>query len=175
MSVKELMIRTWFPLREDRSAAKRNSMLDFLEAHFPKTFCFTPGAVATKTEQRARCARSLRRRLEMKPHKNYLMAGSGVAVLLVSFVLGVPRATAGSDIKSIDPAKPGIVVQKSAETCVDHARRLATLLDATLALGSPDERLQFRQGAAALGVAPECSIRAPVSTSSTSQSALVDQ
>jgi hypothetical protein len=43
------------------------------------------------------------------------------------------------------------------ESCVDHARQLATLLDATLALGSPDERLQFRQGATALGVAPDCS------------------
>jgi hypothetical protein len=40
--------------------------------------------------------------------------------------------------------------------CVEHARRLATLLDATLALGSSDERAQFRQDAAALGVAPDC-------------------
>lgn len=40
--------------------------------------------------------------------------------------------------------------------CVERARRLATLLDATLALGSPDERAQFRQDAAALGVAPDC-------------------
>lgn len=48
--------------------------------------------------------------------------------------------------------------------CLDHARRLATLLDATLALGSPDERLLFRQNAAALGVAPDCSARGPAST-----------
>ena len=44
--------------------------------------------------------------------------------------------------------------------CLERARRLATLLDATLALGDPDERLLFRQSAGALGVAPDCS--APV-------------
>ena len=44
--------------------------------------------------------------------------------------------------------------------CVDRARRLATLLDATLPLGSPDERAQFRQGASALGIAPDCSAAA---------------
>src|SRR5262245_32545913 len=43
------------------------------------------------------------------------------------------------------------------KVCVDRARWVATLLDATLALGSPDERALFRQGAAALGVAPDCS------------------
>ncbi len=41
--------------------------------------------------------------------------------------------------------------------CMDRARRLATVLDATLALGNPDERILFRQGATALGVAPDCS------------------
>jgi hypothetical protein len=62
----------------------------------------------------------------------------------------------------------------ASEMCVDHARRLATLLDATLALGSPQERLQFRQGAAMLGVPPDCSQQSPVtqeaSTSSKRQS-----
>jgi len=47
------------------------------------------------------------------------------------------------------------------QVCVEHARRLATLLDATLALGSPDERLLFRQSAAALGVAPDCVVPEP--------------
>ena len=42
------------------------------------------------------------------------------------------------------------------QVCVEHARRLATLLDATLALGSPDERAQFRLDAAAIGLAPDC-------------------
>ena len=51
-----------------------------------------------------------------------------------------------------------------AEVCIEHARRLATLLDATLALGSPQERLQFRQDAFALGVAPDCIAQGPVST-----------
>jgi hypothetical protein len=47
------------------------------------------------------------------------------------------------------------------EICVEHARRLATLLDSTLALGSPQERLQFRQGAFALGIGPDCSAQGP--------------
>ena len=45
--------------------------------------------------------------------------------------------------------------------CIERARRLATLLDATLALGSPDERAQFRQDAAALGLAPDCFVPEP--------------
>jgi hypothetical protein len=50
--------------------------------------------------------------------------------------------------------------------CVERARRLATLLDATLALDNPDERLSFRQGTAALGVAPDCVAGATQITSS---------
>jgi hypothetical protein len=42
------------------------------------------------------------------------------------------------------------------QVCVERARRLATLLDATLGLGSPDDRILFRQNAAALGAAPDC-------------------
>ena len=44
--------------------------------------------------------------------------------------------------------------------CADRARRLATLLDAMLPLGNPSEQALFRQGASALGVAPDCSAAA---------------
>ncbi|HEV8482728.1 MAG TPA: hypothetical protein VGV87_04145, partial [Blastocatellia bacterium] len=40
--------------------------------------------------------------------------------------------------------------------CAEGARRLATLLDATLALGSAEELAQFRRDASAIGVAPDC-------------------
>lgn len=40
--------------------------------------------------------------------------------------------------------------------CAGGARRLATLLDSTLALSSPGELAAFRQGASALGIAPDC-------------------
>jgi hypothetical protein len=62
-------------------------------------------------------------------------------------------------------------------TCLERARRLATLLDATLALGDPNERLLFRQSAGALGVAPDCSApvtRALMSEESTRRDLLID-
>src|SRR5882724_1070634 len=59
--------------------------------------------------------------------------------------------------------------------CQERARRLATLLDATLALGSPDERLQFRQGASALGVAPDCSAAATTGDSPVLRAASPDR
>jgi hypothetical protein len=45
------------------------------------------------------------------------------------------------------------------QMCVERARQLATLIDATLGLGSTEERLLFRQSAAALGIAPDCNGR----------------
>ncbi len=47
------------------------------------------------------------------------------------------------------------------QMCVERARQLATLLDATLALGDAQERARFRQDASAIGVAPDCSQREP--------------
>jgi hypothetical protein len=51
--------------------------------------------------------------------------------------------------------------QLPGQTCVDVARRLATLIDATLGFGSPDERARFRQDASKIGIAPDCSPRVP--------------
>jgi hypothetical protein len=47
------------------------------------------------------------------------------------------------------------------QVCVERARRLATLIDATLTLGDPEHRAQFRQGASAIGLAPDCSTQEP--------------
>jgi hypothetical protein len=49
--------------------------------------------------------------------------------------------------------------QSQAFTCENEAHGLATLLDATLALGDADERVQFRRDATAIGLAPQCSTR----------------
>ena len=49
----------------------------------------------------------------------------------------------------------------SGQACVERARRLATLSDGTLGLGSVDERAQFRRDAAAIGPASDCSLREP--------------
>ena len=59
--------------------------------------------------------------------------------------------------------------------CVEHAHRLATLLDATLALGNPDDRILFRQGASALGVAPDCSAAATTGDSPVLRAASPDR
>ena len=45
---------------------------------------------------------------------------------------------------------------QGSSVCAEGARRLATLLDSTLALGSPSELIEFRQGASTLGIAPDC-------------------
>ena len=49
--------------------------------------------------------------------------------------------------------------QSQAFTCENEAQGLATLLDATLALGDVEERVQFRRDATAIGLAPQCSTR----------------
>lgn len=59
--------------------------------------------------------------------------------------------------------------------CVDRARRMATLLDATLPLGNPDERALFLQGASALGVAPDCSAAATTGDSLVLRTASIDR
>jgi len=59
--------------------------------------------------------------------------------------------------------------------CQERARRLATLLDATLALGNPDDRILFRQGASALGVAPDCSAAATTGDSPVLRAASPDR
>jgi hypothetical protein len=46
-------------------------------------------------------------------------------------------------------------------TCEDRARDLATLIDAALGFTSPVERSAFRRDAAAIGIAPDCSVREP--------------
>ena len=46
-------------------------------------------------------------------------------------------------------------------TCERASHQLATLLDATLALGSAEDRVQFRRDASAIGFGPECSTRQP--------------
>jgi hypothetical protein len=51
--------------------------------------------------------------------------------------------------------------QRTGNTCENAAHRLATLLDATLALGGPEERARFRRDASAIGIAPDCSTREP--------------
>lgn len=47
------------------------------------------------------------------------------------------------------------------QTCLDVARKLATLIDATLAFGAPEERARFRRDASAIGAAIECSPQQP--------------
>ncbi len=69
--------------------------------------------------------------------------------------LGSVRAL-GYDIDVSKEYERACTDDPPSQLCLERARRLATLLDATLALGGPDERAQFRQDAAALGVAPDC-------------------
>jgi hypothetical protein len=51
--------------------------------------------------------------------------------------------------------------QLPGQTCVELTRQFATLIDATLGLGNLEERARFRQDAAKLGAAPDCSTREP--------------
>jgi hypothetical protein len=69
--------------------------------------------------------------------------------------LGSVRAL-GYDINVIKEHDRPCTEGSPSQVCVERARRLATLLDATLGLGSPDDRMLFRQNAAALGAAPDC-------------------
>jgi hypothetical protein len=74
--------------------------------------------------------------------------------------LGSVRAL-GYDIAVSDQRIHNCSNQRAGFTCEDEAHRLATLLDATLALGGPEERAQFRRDALVIGVAPDCSLRVP--------------
>jgi len=74
--------------------------------------------------------------------------------------LGSVRAL-GYDIAVANPHVHSCSNQLSSHTCEDAARNLATLLDATLALGDPAERARFRQDASLIGVAPDCVVPEP--------------
>jgi len=51
----------------------------------------------------------------MKTYKNYLLAVTGIVILLGSFVLSVPRPTLGHDNDPVGPTKPVKVVNTPAE------------------------------------------------------------
>jgi len=62
----------------------------------------------------------------------------------------------GYDIQVIKQQGHSCTGGRSDSDCVERARRFATLIDATLALGSAEELARFRQDASALGIAPDC-------------------
>jgi hypothetical protein len=74
--------------------------------------------------------------------------------------LGSVRAL-GYDIEIRKEHERPCIDQLPSQACVNVARRLATLIDATLGFGSPEERAQFRRDASAIGIAPDCSPQEP--------------
>jgi hypothetical protein len=74
--------------------------------------------------------------------------------------LGSVRAL-GYDIEVVKEHERPCTDQLPSQACVNLARRLATLIDATLGFGSPEERAQFRRDASAIGIAPDCSPQEP--------------
>jgi hypothetical protein len=74
--------------------------------------------------------------------------------------LGSVRAL-GYDIDVVKEHEWPCNDQLPRQACINVARQLATLIDATLGLGSPAERAQFRRDASAIGVAPDCAQQEP--------------
>ena len=74
--------------------------------------------------------------------------------------LGSVRAL-GYDIEVVKEHERTCTDQLPSQACVNLGRQLATLIDAMLGLGSPEERAQFRRDAAAIGIAPDCSPQEP--------------
>jgi hypothetical protein len=74
--------------------------------------------------------------------------------------LGSVRAL-GYDIEVVKEHERPCTDQLPSQACVNVGRQLATLIDATLGLGSPEERAQFRRDASAIGIAPDCSPQEP--------------
>jgi hypothetical protein len=74
--------------------------------------------------------------------------------------LGSVRAL-GYDVEIRKEHERPCIDQLPSQACVNVARRLATLIDATLGFGSPEERAQFRRDASAIGIAPDCSPQEP--------------
>jgi hypothetical protein len=70
--------------------------------------------------------------------------------------IGSVRAL-GYDIEVVKEHERPCTDQLPSQECVNLGRQLATLIDATLGLGSPEERAQFRRDASAIGIAPDCS------------------
>jgi hypothetical protein len=70
--------------------------------------------------------------------------------------LGAVRAL-GYDIEVVKEHERPCTDQLPSQACVNLGRQLATLIDATLSFGSPEERAQFRRDASAVGIAPDCS------------------
>lgn len=67
----------------------------------------------------------------------------------------------GYDIDVVKEHERPCTDQLPSQACVNVARQLATLIDATLGFGNPEERAQFRRDASAIGIAPECSQQEP--------------
>jgi hypothetical protein len=74
--------------------------------------------------------------------------------------IGSVRAL-GYDIEVVKEHEQPCTDQLPSQTCVNLGRQLATLIDATLGLGNPEERAQFRRDALAIGIAPDCSLQEP--------------
>jgi hypothetical protein len=74
--------------------------------------------------------------------------------------LGTVRAL-GYDIEVVKEHERPCTDQLPSQVCVNLGRQLATLINATLGFGSPEERAQFRRDASAIGIAPDCSPKEP--------------
>ena len=74
--------------------------------------------------------------------------------------LGSVRAL-GYDIEVVKEHERPCTDELPSQACVNLGRQLATLIDATLGFGSPEERAQFRRDASAIGIAPDCSPQEP--------------
>ena len=67
----------------------------------------------------------------------------------------------GYDVEVVKEHERPCTDQLPSQACVNLGRQLATLIDATLGFGSPEERAQFRRDASAIGIAPDCSPQEP--------------
>ena len=67
----------------------------------------------------------------------------------------------GYDIEVVKEHERPCTDQLPGQACVNLGRQLATLIDATLGFGSPEERAQFRRDSSAIGIAPGCSSQEP--------------
>ena len=74
--------------------------------------------------------------------------------------VGTVRAL-GYDIEVRNLYERPCTDQLPSEPCLEVAHRLATLIDATLSFGDPQERARFRQDASKIGIAPDCSPQEP--------------
>lgn len=74
--------------------------------------------------------------------------------------LGSVRAL-GYDIEIVKEHERPCSDQLPSQECINLGRQLATLIDATLGFGRPEERAQFRRDASAIGIAPDCSPQEP--------------